>query len=155
MKNGDYTIGDLVVPKAFKKLVLKNGTIKSETFMLESRKIRLSTIRRRTAEKHEKYMRCNSVDSLSIEDIIHYLKKINEFIPTDSEDVMRSKVASFQQTRHFQLWHDASTLCNHGVAMRDSLGSVFTNDVTKRSKIVLERCTISCSALCKSISERA
>ena len=82
--------------------------------MLESRKIRLSTIRRRTAEKHEKYMRCNSVDPLSIEDVILYLKKINEFIPTDSEDVMRSKVASFQQTRHFQLWHDASSLCNHG-----------------------------------------
>ena len=40
--------------------------------------------------------------------------KINEFISTDSEDVTRNKFKSFQQTRHLQLWHDASSLSNHG-----------------------------------------
>ena len=66
------------------------------------------------AEKHEKYMRCYSGDSMQIDEIILYLMKINEFISTDSEDVMRNKFKSFQQTRNLQLWHDASSLSNHG-----------------------------------------
>lgn len=112
--NGEYTIGELVVPKKFKKMVLKNGNIENETFTVESRKISLTSIRRRMVEKHEKYMRCQNGDSLPIDKIIIYLKKINEFILTDTEDTMRRKFTSFQLTRHLQLWHDASSLDNHG-----------------------------------------
>ena len=115
--NGQYTIGELVVPKNYKKLVLKDGNIQSETFTLESRKISLASIRYKMAQKHERYMRCYSGDSLHIDEIILYLMKINEFISTDSEDMMRKKFKSFQQTRHLQLWHDASSLSNHGYTL--------------------------------------
>ena len=99
-----------------KKLVLKNGIVNTELFTLPSRKINLTLIRKKLTEKHEQFEKCFGKDYLNTptENIIEYLKSINEFGKTDSNDTLRQKFIKFSTTRHLQLWHDASCLSNHG-----------------------------------------
>ena len=63
--NGEYIIGNLVVPKTYRKLVLKNGIVNTELFTLQSRKINLTLIRKRLTEKHEQLMKCFGKDYLN------------------------------------------------------------------------------------------
>lgn len=116
ISNGEYTIGTLVVPKTYKKLVLKDGIVNTELFTLNSRKINLAFIRKSLIQKHAQFMKCFGKDytSTSILNIIEYLKSINEFVVTDCNDTLRQKFLNFTTTRHLQMWHDASCLSNHG-----------------------------------------
>ena len=41
LENGEYAIGNLVIPKTYQKLILKNGVVSTEEFTLQSRKINL------------------------------------------------------------------------------------------------------------------
>lgn len=114
--NGEYTIGKLVVPKTYRKLVLKDGIVDTELFTLESRKIDLAFIRKKLLEKHEKFMRCFDSDyqTTNSEIVVEYLKGINEYKDTDTHDILIEKFSKSLTTRHIQLWHDASALSNHG-----------------------------------------
>ena len=42
------------------------------------------------------------------------MKGINEYSITDSDDILREQCYNFSTTGHLQLWHDASSLNNHG-----------------------------------------
>ena len=55
IRNNEYLLGELVVPRKYKKVVLgTDGTLKEECFTVSGRKIPLVDIRRRIMEKHEK-----------------------------------------------------------------------------------------------------
>ena len=71
------TIVNLVVPKTYQKIILKNGVVSTEIFKLHSRKIKLTYIRKKLIEKHEKYMKCFSKDYMITKNITNYLKSNN------------------------------------------------------------------------------
>ncbi|PFX15078.1 hypothetical protein AWC38_SpisGene20726 [Stylophora pistillata] len=55
LQAGEYTIGELVVPKKYKKIVMnRDGTLKEVEFTVSGRKIPLTEIRKREVDKFEK-----------------------------------------------------------------------------------------------------
>ena len=83
------------------------------------RKISLDTIRRKTLNKHQDFMRIfpdDFYDKTPRTKIIEELQRIDEFSPSMndlSDTVLSSKLKQLQRTRHLALWHDGSTLSNH------------------------------------------
>ena len=83
------------------------------------RKISLDTIRRKTLNKHQDFMRIfpdDFYDKTPRTRIIEELQRIDEFSPSMndlSDTVLSSKLKQLQRTRHLALWHDGSTLSNH------------------------------------------
>lgn len=48
IQNGQYTVGELIVPKKYEKLILdKDGNVKKEEFIIEGRKRPLDEIRKK------------------------------------------------------------------------------------------------------------
>ena len=83
------------------------------------RKISLDTIRRKTLNKHEDFMRIfpdDFYDKIPRTRIIEELQRIDEFSPSMndlSDTVLSSKLKQLQHTCHLALWHDGSTLSDH------------------------------------------
>jgi hypothetical protein len=74
IEDGTYNIGELITPKRFSRMILKDdGTFSTESFFIEGRKLPLLGIRQRTLHTHEslKLLRAKDVDydSLSLETI--------------------------------------------------------------------------------------
>ena len=71
-------------------------------------------------QKQEKYMRVRTnfeFNNMSREQVIAGLKNINEFEIDDensSLEELLKKLVKYERTRSFSLWHDGSTLSNHG-----------------------------------------
>ena len=71
-------------------------------------------------QKQEKYMRVRTdseFNNMSREQIITGLKNINEFEINDenrSLEKLLKKLMKYERTRSLSLWHDGSTLSNHG-----------------------------------------
>ena len=101
--NGEYT-------KTYKKLVLKTGIVNTELFTLQYREINLTLIRNRRTEKHEQFMKGFRKDyfNTSTENIIEYLKSINEFVKTDSNGTLRQKT---KQNNYLTLWQKSKRFC--------------------------------------------
>ena len=102
----------------YEKLVLdKDGKIKKTEFVVEGRKQLLEKIRKKTLKVHEKFMRVKPgefYDEMPREQVLSRLKELNECDETDDLMKMRKKLQKLEQTRHLQIWHDHSTLANHG-----------------------------------------
>ena len=60
-------------------------------------------------EKHEQFMKCFRKNYLNTptKNIINYLKGINAYSITDSDDILREIFYNFSTTRHLHLRHDA------------------------------------------------
>ena len=71
-------------------------------------------------QKQEKYMRVRTnseFNNMSREQVIAGLKNINEFEINDensSLEELLKKLVKYERTRSLSLWHDGSTLSNHG-----------------------------------------
>ena len=61
IENGEYKIGQLIVPQEFQKLTIKNDKVLTEKVVITGRKIPLYTIRYDLFKKHEKYMRLTKI----------------------------------------------------------------------------------------------
>ena len=53
-------------------------------------------------------------DEMSREQVVSRLKELNEYDENDGLTKMRKKLKKMERTRHLQIWHDHSTLANHG-----------------------------------------
>ena len=52
---------------------------------------------------------------MSAEDIIKYLCLNNEYKYQDGDIIaLQNKLKYIQRRRHLMIWHDGSTICNHG-----------------------------------------
>jgi hypothetical protein len=43
-----------------------------------------------------------------------FLKALNEYIEGESTESMRNRLKNIERTRHLKIWHDLSTIANHG-----------------------------------------
>ena len=88
-------------------------------FTIEGRKVPLIEIRRKTLTDHAPYMRDNSnsyYDNMTSEDLIARLQELHEYMPEAGVDLqlLQEKLKNIERTRHFMVWHDNSTVANHG-----------------------------------------
>ena len=122
IENGEYHLGDLIVPQTFEKLSIKNGKIKREDIKIEGRKIPLLEIRKTMFKDHEQFMKPAKSDEeynkMTIEDIIRELKTLNQFPKqnvSQKADKLKllTNLKEIERTRHLMFWHDGSTISNH------------------------------------------
>ena len=115
-----YTLGELIVPQKFEKITMIDNKLEKEEIEVKGRKIPFDTIRQKINIKHEKYMKIHSDEELvamNNDEIRKHLNNINELKKSDdscSIEELRKKLSQFERTRHLMLWHDGSTLSNHG-----------------------------------------
>ena len=86
---------------------------------MEGRKNNLTSIRRKLLEDHKHLYRIKNDDEVEMmlkEDVITYLKDINQYDEKDVDDIEKVKetLKKFQRQRHLMMWHDGSTISNHG-----------------------------------------
>ena len=120
IKNGEYTIGELIVPQKFIKTTLCGNRIENEEVEISGRKIDITYIRKKLLEKNEKFMRKRSdevFDNMGRESIIENLQKLNEVQSSSlnlETNYLRNRLKSLERTRHLMCWHDGSTIGGHG-----------------------------------------
>ena len=114
-------LGELIVPRKYKKLVLQeDGTLKTEYFTVSGRKIPLSEIRKRLLKKHQEIGLLRDYDNthyenLNGEEINRRLQELGENKVVDKDVTsLRQKLAEIELTRHLMVWHDNSSILNHG-----------------------------------------
>ncbi|CAB4023496.1 Hypothetical predicted protein [Paramuricea clavata] len=94
-----------------------SGEMVETEFMVDERKQPLLEIRERMLSSQEKYMRQRTngeYDKLTKNSLTKSLKAINEHIEGENEDEMRDRLKDIESTRHLKMWHDLSTIANHG-----------------------------------------
>ena len=115
--DGDYTLGEAITPRRYEKMVIKDGKLVTEEFVVEGRKLSLQMLRDKTLKKHEQFMRLDTdqfIDSFSEHEVNSKLKSLNEYETSQSITDMREKLKKLQRTKNFIIWPDASTIANHG-----------------------------------------
>lgn len=117
----EYTIGELVVPKQYKKLVLTcEGTLKEVEFTVSGRKIPLTEIRKRELNRCEQLgvVRDHINDDyaqMSDDQISQRLRVLgDEGHLRDTPGQRRERLIIFERTRHLMIWGEGSTILNHG-----------------------------------------
>ncbi|KAK3735229.1 hypothetical protein QZH41_008432 [Actinostola sp. cb2023] len=123
IKSGEYTVGEMIVPQKYEKLILtKDLKIEKIEFETEGRKTPLMDIRKNMLKKHKEYMRDHSdsyYNEMNEYDIKEKLKELNELPenknnqPLDLEQI-RKKLQTLERTRNLLVWLDNSTVANHG-----------------------------------------
>ena len=94
-----------------------NGDVVKTEFEVEGRKQPLVEIRERTLKEHEKFMRHRSDDEYDRrghDSLTMLLQAVNEYKAGESTESMRNKLKDIERTRHLKIWHDLSTIANHG-----------------------------------------
>ena len=91
-------MGELIVPCVFNKcFVSNNGNLGWKEFVVEGRKNNLSSIRRKLLQDHKHLYRIKNddeVDMMLKEDVITYLKDLNEYDEKDADDIENLKETS-------------------------------------------------------------
>ena len=104
----------------YEKLVMTNDMImKKEEFVLQGRKVPLTEIREKTLLEHAPYSRDKPdthYANMTHEQVVARLREINEYKENDNlnTEQLRQKLKSVQRHRHLLIWHDNSTVANHG-----------------------------------------
>ena len=118
IQNGYYTVGEIIAPKEYEKLVIdKDGNVKRETFIVEGRRRPLDEIRMKTIKKHKEFTRHHPdqyYDEMSLLDVSTRLSELGEFDDGEGLTVMRQKLKKTERQRHLLVWHDHSSVANHG-----------------------------------------
>jgi hypothetical protein len=97
----------------------KEMVVKKEEFTVEGRKVPLKEIREKTLLEHAPYSRDKPdthYDNMTHEKVVARLREINEYNESDNLDTekLREKIKSIERHRHLHIWHDNSTVANHG-----------------------------------------
>ena len=121
LEAGEYTIGELVVPKQYKKLVLTSeGTLKEVEFTVSGRKIPLTEIRKRELNRCEQLgvVRDHTNDDyaqMSDDQISQRLRVLgDEGHLRDTPGQRRERLIKSERTRQLMIWGDGSTILSHG-----------------------------------------
>ena len=117
IKSGEYSLGELIVPRKYQKLVVKDGQLIQKIFYVEGSKILQSEIRQMNLKDHEKYMRMKDdshYDSMTNNEVQAELKKLFESDASLTPDEAKNKLRTIQRTRHLLYWSDGSSLANSG-----------------------------------------
>ena len=118
--DGKYDIGSLIIPQEFKKTLLKDGKLISETFAVCGRKIPLENIRSKLFRQHKDFLRLKPesyYENISLEELKVSFNALNENHHIDFSlplKDLQKKLKMIERTRHLMLWHDGSSLANHG-----------------------------------------
>lgn len=110
------------MPQTFKKVILKDGHVTTETFTVSGRKIPLSDIRERTLKEHEQLGLIRAYtdeyyDAMTREEIMKRLTQLGESAKvSEAAELNDTKeyLKGIERTRHLMIWADNSTLLNHG-----------------------------------------
>ena len=115
IKEGIFQIGEAVNPKTYFRLILEDGEVKQESFVVEGRKVSLVDIRRRILERLEPFMRLNNNDYFNNAELVsERLDKLGELDLQENETERAEKLKKLERTRNLIFWHDASVIINHG-----------------------------------------
>ena len=118
IESGQYTVGEIIVPKKYEKLVVdKEGNVKMEEFVVEGRKRPLEEIRKKTLVKHKQFIRQygdEHYDEMTRLDVSNRLDNLGELDDGEGLMAMREKLKKLERQRHLLVWHDHSTVANHG-----------------------------------------
>ena len=115
IEQNEILIGEMIVPKTYKKLSLKNGKVSESTFITCGRKIPLIELKKKMFKKHEKYLRekidYELLESTEIQNrLFNYTS--SSVILNREESI--EKLKPLQNTCHVMFWHDGSSIANHG-----------------------------------------
>ena len=114
---GNYSLGEPIVPKEYKKLTIKNNKVNEESFTIYGRKIPLKLIRIKLLKNELKYMREQpNFDAFSTSELLSLHKEVVGK-PVESITMVKNNLELLSRTRHLQVWHDNSTIANHGYFM--------------------------------------
>ena len=112
---GENVVESTILKRRFDKI---SGQTVIETVRIHVRKHPLKKLRVKLFNKHEHYMRLNPdsyFENLTREEVEHRLEFIGEtFDPFDNILDLRTKLKIHERTRHLQIWHDGSSISNHG-----------------------------------------
>ena len=122
IESGEYVLGDMIVPQTYKKAILRDGQITTETFTVSGRKIPLSDIRERTLREHEELglIRAHTDEfyaTMTREQVMNRVQQLGEnanVSETAELNDIKEHLKGIERTRHLMLWADNSTLLNHG-----------------------------------------
>ena len=78
IKNGEYTLGELIVPQKFIKTTLCGNRIENEEVEISGRKIDITYIRKKLLQKFMRKRSNEVFDNMDRESIIENLQKLNE-----------------------------------------------------------------------------
>lgn len=122
--------GELVNPKLMEKLKISEGQLIKHQFTISARKIPLLELRKNSLKENFKYMRLQHKDYYEKLTYQECLEKLSKY--TNKQELslseMREKIFKIETTRHFILWHDASTIANHGYIMF-MVGNIYDTSV--------------------------
>ena len=120
IRAGEYRLGEIIAPKRYKKLMLQpDGTLKTEYFTVNGRKIPLFEIRTALLEEHEKegLVRDHSdahYNCMSVDDIKSRLRELGELKIDGLREELLKVLKLHECTRHLMIWSDHSSIMNHG-----------------------------------------
>ena len=84
---------------------------------MDGRKQPLIEIMERTLRNQEEYMRHTSDEeyrNMPVQNVTRRLKTLNEYDEEERVENMRADLQAVERTRHIKVWHDLSTIANHG-----------------------------------------
>ena len=117
IESGKYSLGEPIVPKEYKKLTIKSNEVNEESFTIHGRKIPLKLIRIKLLQNELKYMRePPNFDALNASELLSLHKEVVGK-PVESITMAKNNLELLSRTRHLQVWHDNSTIANHGYFM--------------------------------------
>ena len=117
---GVYTIGDLIVPQKFEKLVLNADlTTEIKEFEIAGRKVPLSEIRNKQYKNNKQFYRIfteSQIKEMDREELVKELTRIDEFSKSDiymDTNTLQQRFRKCNTTRNLQVWHDVTSISNH------------------------------------------
>ena len=114
---GQFKIGEMIVPRKYQKLIVKNGQLVKKEFCVEGRKIPLKEIRELALKEQEKFMKTKDnchINELTDNEIKGTLKQLHEYDSSMTPEEAKELLKTFQSTRHIVYWSDGSSLANTG-----------------------------------------
>ena len=120
VSSGEIDVGETIVQKEYKKRIFdkSTGQVVEHTFSVFGRKHSLHKIRVKLFRKCKKFMRLNPdsyFHNISKIDLINRLSSICESVnENENLNTMKERLKTHERTRHLQVWHDGSSIANHG-----------------------------------------
>ena len=117
IEQGEYSLGQIVVPQNFTKTSIKDGKMITEEVSISGRKFPLKDIRKNLLIRHTRYM-CLTTDEEFANVELNYVQKKKKNLGkfSDNNETLEElliKLKKMERTRYFAFWYDGSTTGNH------------------------------------------
>ena len=120
--SGEYNIDQLIIPQAFQKTSIKDNTVATEEFTVQSRKISLHNIRKKMFHDHQNYMQLHTDEEIESFDeitLIDMFKKKERLFRRKSISLTKSDLQNLLKNMREQdtLCSGMMVISNHGHMM--------------------------------------